>query len=179
MWGQHMKESLKQLHPIQYLVVAVAVAVIVLLKLNVSFFEQGLTGTLLIALVACVALLADYIAGIIAIGLGLLAQNYLHEPSGFSFGGMVLFQGLEFLVASLIICAFAWRQRALLHDKNTLLNNANKLQVIVKSLQKDVKGKRTEATRLRKLNKELDALVKQFLEDETYWDNKWPRGLSK
>lgn len=170
-------KNLRQLHLMQYLCVVIGVLAIAFLKLNVSFFAQGLTGTLLLALVVCAALLGDYVAGLLAIVLGLLAQNYLHAPAGFNLERMAMFQSIEFLIASALLCTLAWRERTARKDKDLLLVNIEELRGIISSLQKDAKGRSKEAKHLKQLNKELDGLVKQFVEDEEYWKTRW--GVSK
>jgi len=169
-----MKDS-RKLHPLQYLLVMIAVLTIASAKLNLAFFQHGLVGALLLAIVACTALLGDYIACVLAILLGVIALDFLTMPIGFNFSQMALSQVLEFVLASIIICVLAWRERSLKNDNGELVANAKELKAIVHVLQKDARGNDKKLAELSRINADLDELVKQFLEDDDYWENRWSK----
>lgn len=158
-----------RLHPYEYILVTFAVVVIAVVKSHVPFFEQLLVAVFYLLVIVVVALFGDYIAGFLAIVLSSLAVNYDMPPYGLKLDRVSDYRTMEVLVVGTIVCLLAWRSRRLENANHSLVAKAEELKKIVRSLQTDTRNKKKEMERLNIINKDLDQLVKQFLEDDDYW----------
>lgn len=159
-------------NPWQYITVIAVVAAITFIKVNVSFFQQGLTGTFYLVWITVVALAWDRIAGVLAVVTSVLAFAYVMKPPGFQLNGTAVTDSVELLIAGLLVYVLALRARSLWRENSQLLSVVSELQSIIKSLRRASKGQSRQIDKLNHANSQLDDLVNQFMDSDAYWQAK-------
>lgn len=162
-----------------YALMAASTVTIAVVTTHVSIFEKGLVAAPLLLVVTITALVGDYYQGVFCIVCCMLALAYTTPPKGFVLSSMAVIRLIEFFVASAIACGLAWRVRGLLSKTRDLVSNINQLNQQLIKLQKQQHKDKHALMKLKLLNKQLDNLVSEFVDDDNYWQERLVKGASK
>lgn len=164
------EDSHKGLHPWQYLIVVVLMAGLTLIEYSDTMLRHDLIGAPFLVIMTVMALLGDYISGILAILLGsfCIAVISLHGGQAES---IVIRRTIEFFFSGLVIYILSIKGRTLYQSHISMQDTISQLEVATKKLNSEVRLKKKDLDKLDKLNKELRTVVDEVMKDKQYWDN--------
>ncbi len=151
--------------------VILAVSSLAYLEINVSFFAEGLHTSLFVLVVIIAALYGDRASGIVAIIAGCIAADYTTKPYGFSASSFINIRFTEFLFIGIVIYVLAWRSRVLKVRNDNLALTSIRLKEKTQTLRVAKAESKVKLAKLQGLNDQLQSLVKQVLDNDTYWNS--------
>lgn len=170
--------TLKRLY-IYYPLVVIAVVIIGVIETNIPFFKVGLEGAPFLLLVVIVALLGDLLSGVLAIILSGIALFYIVAPIGFSSSSTKWIKLSEYLIAAAVVCLLSWWVRRLQQSNLGLSKMVHQLRSLTGGLEKELKISKKDLRALEKINKQLDLIVNEFMQDDKYWEDRLAKHSSK
>lgn len=157
----------------QYVPIVLGVIVTTIFERTVVSIGNGLLSAPYILIVTSAVLLSEYMVAIFSIVLGTIALYYVQSPNGIHLNLVIVFRLAELLIVSIIIYVLGRKLRIIRQSNESLFESAQALQNVIVKLRGEAKGKSKEMAKLNTVNKELEALVKQFLDDSEYWNRDW------
>lgn len=147
-----------------------AALLVTVLELYFPFFEVETVAVPFIIIMATAALFSDYIAGVLAIVVGSLCLDYLIVPHGFKLDLVTARKIGQFAFIGLAFCVMAWRSRRLQQNNESLVDKARRLESAIHELQGQGRRSTKQLAKLDAMNRQLEELVAQFMEDTSYWE---------
>ncbi len=162
-----------------YPLVVLAIVIIGVIETNIHFFKVGLEGAPFLLLVAIVALLGDVFSGVLAVILSGITLFYVVAPIGFSSSSTKWIKLSEYLIAAIVACLLSWWVRRLQKNNLGLSETVHQLRSLTSGLQKELKISKKDLRMLEKINKHLDLIVNEFMQDDNYWEDRLAKHSSK
>lgn len=162
-----------------YPLVVLGIIVIGVIETNVPFFKVGLEGAPFLLLVAIVALLGDVLSGLLAVILSGAALFYVVAPIGFLASSTKGIKLSEFLIAASAVSLLSWWVRRLQKNNLGLSATVHHLRSLTSGLEKELKTSKKDLHTLENINKQLDLIVDEFMQDDKYWEDRLAKHTTK
>ncbi|OVE79363.1 hypothetical protein BVY00_00485, partial [bacterium G20] len=118
-------------HPVQYILIALAVTIATIIKVHVPIIGSGRPGLIYYSIVVIASLYGDYLAGILAIILCGLGLNYVVPPVGFNLDSATVLKAISFWAEGAFIYWLAWHTRRVQMINDSLHKSVEEIREVI------------------------------------------------
>ena len=170
--------SRKRMHAWQSLAVIVVVGVFAFTEVEFKSLHLLIVGTPFLVITAVAAMLGDYFAGIVAILSSTICVAFIGNK-GWHITTATISHAIEFVIASSIIYSLAMRSRNLSHDTASLEDTILQLEQASTKLQTEAKLNQKDIKQLKSINKQLQKVIDQIMQDKQLWASRVEKNISE